>query len=57
MSVRFTQPAREVVVRAQAEARALGDDYTGTEHLARRRRGTSPEAVRAATLAALKDAA
>jgi ATP-dependent Clp protease ATP-binding subunit ClpA len=30
---RFTEPAREVVVLAQDEARALKHDYIGTEHL------------------------
>jgi ATP-dependent Clp protease ATP-binding subunit ClpC len=30
---RFTDPARQVVVFAQDEARALGHDYLGTEHL------------------------
>jgi ATP-dependent Clp protease ATP-binding subunit ClpA len=30
---RFTRPAREVVTRAQAEARSLGHDYIGTEHI------------------------
>lgn len=30
---RFTRRAREVVVLAQREARALGHDYVGTEHL------------------------
>ena len=33
MFERFTQSAREVVVQAQAEARALGHGYIGTEHL------------------------
>jgi ATP-dependent Clp protease ATP-binding subunit ClpA len=33
MFERFTQPAREVVVRAQEEARALGHPWLGTEHL------------------------
>ena len=33
MFERFTEDAREVVERAQAEARALGHDYIGTEHL------------------------
>jgi ATP-dependent Clp protease ATP-binding subunit ClpC len=30
---RFTDPARQVVVLAQDEARQLGHDYIGTEHL------------------------
>ncbi len=30
---RFTSPAREAVARAQSEAKALGHDYIGTEHL------------------------
>jgi ATP-dependent Clp protease ATP-binding subunit ClpC len=30
---RFTERARQVVVLAQEEARALGHDYVGTEHL------------------------
>jgi ATP-dependent Clp protease ATP-binding subunit ClpA len=30
---RFTEPARQVVVLAQDEARALGHGYIGTEHL------------------------
>jgi ATP-dependent Clp protease ATP-binding subunit ClpC len=29
---RFTEPARQVVVLSQDEARALGHDYIGTEH-------------------------
>ena len=33
MFERFTQEAREVVVLAQEEARALGHNYIGTEHL------------------------
>jgi ATP-dependent Clp protease ATP-binding subunit ClpA len=33
MFERFTDDAREVVVQAQAEARALGHHYIGTEHL------------------------
>lgn len=33
MFERFTRPAREVVVRAQEEARGLGHDWIGTEHL------------------------
>ena len=33
MFERFTAPAREVVTAAQHEARALGHDYLGTEHL------------------------
>ena len=33
MFERFTDPARQVVVFAQDEARALGHDYLGTEHL------------------------
>ena len=33
MFERFTGEAREVVVRAQAEARALRHDWIGTEHL------------------------
>ena len=33
MFERFTDDAREVVVHAQAEARALGHDWIGTEHL------------------------
>jgi len=33
MFERFTDDAREVVERAQAEARALGHQYIGTEHL------------------------
>jgi hypothetical protein len=30
---RFTEPARQVVVLAQDEARALGHNYIGTEHI------------------------
>jgi ATP-dependent Clp protease ATP-binding subunit ClpC len=33
MFERFTDRARLVVVRAQEEARALGHDYVGTEHV------------------------
>jgi ATP-dependent Clp protease ATP-binding subunit ClpA len=33
MFERFTAGARDAVVQAQAEARALGHDYIGTEHL------------------------
>lgn len=33
MFERFTQPARQVVVFAQEEAKALGHDWIGTEHL------------------------
>jgi ATP-dependent Clp protease ATP-binding subunit ClpA len=33
MFQRFTEEAREVVVRAQREADTLGHDYLGTEHL------------------------
>lgn len=33
MFERFTGPAREVVVRAQEEARRLGHDHIGPEHL------------------------
>jgi ATP-dependent Clp protease ATP-binding subunit ClpC len=33
MFERFTDRARRVVVAAQGEARALGHDYIGTEHL------------------------
>ncbi|MGW4645278.1 Clp protease N-terminal domain-containing protein [Kitasatospora sp. NPDC004289] len=33
MFERFTVPARQVVVRARAEAEELGHAYTGTEHL------------------------
>jgi ATP-dependent Clp protease ATP-binding subunit ClpC len=33
MFERFDQPARQVVVRAQEEARRLRHDYIGTEHL------------------------
>lgn len=33
MFERFTDDARDVVVQAQAEARALGHAYIGTEHL------------------------
>jgi ATP-dependent Clp protease ATP-binding subunit ClpA len=33
MFERFTSEARQVVTRAQEEARALGHDYLGTEHL------------------------
>ena len=33
MFERFTEEAREVVVRAQHEADTLGHDYLGTEHL------------------------
>jgi ATP-dependent Clp protease ATP-binding subunit ClpC len=33
MFERFTERARQVVVVAQAEARGLGHDYIGTEHL------------------------
>jgi len=30
---RYTEPARQVVVFAQEEARRLGHDYVGTEHI------------------------
>ena len=33
MFERFTEPARQVVVHAQEEARSLGHNYIGTEHL------------------------
>jgi ATP-dependent Clp protease ATP-binding subunit ClpA len=33
MFERFTEPARQVVVRAQEEARAFGHPWLGTEHL------------------------
>jgi hypothetical protein len=33
MFQRFTQPARQAVVLAQEEARELGHDYIGTEHI------------------------
>jgi ATP-dependent Clp protease ATP-binding subunit ClpC len=33
MFVNFTQPARQAVVLAQDEARELGHDWVGTEHL------------------------
>jgi ATP-dependent Clp protease ATP-binding subunit ClpA len=33
MFERFTESAREAVVQAQEEARSLGHDYIGTEHL------------------------
>jgi ATP-dependent Clp protease ATP-binding subunit ClpA len=33
MFERFTDSAREIVVQAQEEARSLGHDYIGTEHL------------------------
>ena len=33
MFERFTEPARQVVVLAQEEARALGHNYIGTEHI------------------------
>jgi ATP-dependent Clp protease ATP-binding subunit ClpC len=33
MFQKFTPPARQVVVLAQHEARRLGHDYVGTEHL------------------------
>ena len=33
MFARFTEPARQVVVLAQDEARALRHNYIGTEHL------------------------
>ena len=33
MFARFTEPARQVVVLAQDEARALHHNYIGTEHL------------------------
>lgn len=33
MFERFTQPAREAVLRAQEEARRLGHDHIGPEHL------------------------
>jgi ATP-dependent Clp protease ATP-binding subunit ClpC len=33
MVVRFTPPARQAVVLAQDEARALGHDWVGTEHI------------------------
>jgi len=33
MLERFTDRARQVVVLAQQEARALGHDYIGTEHI------------------------
>ena len=33
MFERFTDHARHIVVRAQEEARALGHDYIGSEHI------------------------
>ena len=33
MFVQFTPPARQAVVFAQEEARELGHDWVGTEHL------------------------
>src|SRR6266516_1672615 len=33
MFERFTEPARQVVVRAQEEARSFGHPWLGTEHL------------------------
>ena len=33
MFERFSEPARQVVIFAQDEARALGHNYIGTEHL------------------------
>ena len=33
MFERFTERARQVIVRAQEEARGLGHDYIGTEHI------------------------
>ena len=60
MFERFTREARAVVVRAEAEATALGDDRIGTEHLllaisadagdggVLRSLGVEPEALRAA---------
>ena len=63
MFERFTQDAREVVVRAQEEARRLHHGFIGTEHLllaltggstptaaVLARHGLTPEAVRAAVL-------
>jgi ATP-dependent Clp protease ATP-binding subunit ClpA len=68
---RLCPRAKRALERALREALALGHRHIGTEHvllglardpasgaaLALRRCGTSPEAVRAATLAALRDAA
>jgi len=61
MFERFTESAREVVVRAQEEARTLGHEYIGTEHLllgaaasdgatgrVLSAHGATPEALRAA---------
>lgn len=33
MFERFTKPARATVIEAQTEARRLGDDHIGTEHV------------------------
>jgi ATP-dependent Clp protease ATP-binding subunit ClpA len=62
MFERFTESARAVVVGAQAEARGLGDDFIGCEHLliavaaapdgpartALRSTGVTPESLRSA---------
>jgi ATP-dependent Clp protease ATP-binding subunit ClpA len=66
MFERFTQDAREVVVRAQEEARHLHHGFVGTEHVllglvggstptaaVLARRGLTPEAVRTAVLSYL----
>jgi ATP-dependent Clp protease ATP-binding subunit ClpA len=46
MFERFTQDAREVVVHAQSEARALGHGYIGTEHLLLGAAATGGDAAR-----------
>lgn len=67
MFERFTDPARQVIVRAQEESRLLGHGHIGTEHLllgiiggsnspavdVLTGLGSTPEAVRAAVTAAL----
>ncbi len=60
MFERFTDRARQVVVLAQAEARGLGHDWVGTEHLllglVRLGEGVGPRALEAAgiSLAAVR---
>jgi ATP-dependent Clp protease ATP-binding subunit ClpA len=50
---RFTERARQVVVLAQDEARALKHNYIGTEHISSascgRKRGSQPGFSRAST--------
>ncbi|SCK18562.1 Clp amino terminal domain-containing protein, pathogenicity island component [Streptomyces sp. WMMB 714] len=53
MFERFTKPARLVVVGAQEEARSLGHDWVGTEHLLLAAVARHAEAPGAATLVRL----